>query len=143
MGYGRKKAAEMSLSELFASFGAPLVNSRWSWGSVRADGTVFLRVWTDELQTVGRRRLIRLINREAYEGVNDNLGYSERCQHVEMLANGSPGFAVLCRAAEPVPLAREIISYDARTVLRLGEIEMIDGDEWAEVVERVAVRDIP
>lgn len=132
----------MSLSDLFIRFGAPLANSRWSWGSTRPDGAVFLRVWTDEMITVEGRRYVRLINRQAYEGAADNLGYAERCAHVEMLANGAPGYAVLCRAAEPTAKSREIVSFDGQTVFRLGPVAVFDGDEWAEVVERVPVRAI-
>jgi hypothetical protein len=130
----------MSLSDLFVRFGAPLANTRWSWGSVRGDDTVFLRVWTDEMKTVDRRRYVRLINRRAYEEAQDNLGYAERCQHVQMLIDGAPGYAVLCRAAEPRARSREIVSFDAQTLFRLGEIAVFDGDEWGEVVERVPLR---
>ena len=132
----------MSLSDLFLRFGAPLANSRWSWGSTRGDGAVFLRVWTDEMKTVEGRRYVRLINRRAYEEVPENLGYAERCAHVEMLTKGAPGYAVLCRAAEPRARSREIASFDAQTVFRLGAVAIFDGDQWAEVVERVPVRAI-
>ena len=39
----------MSTSSFFASLGAPLVNSRWSWGARRSsDGAIFLRVFQEE-----------------------------------------------------------------------------------------------
>src|SRR4051794_24193841 len=82
----------MSLTELFQKFGAPLANSRWSWGSVRPDGTVFLRVWADEMRSADGGRYVRLINRGAYADTPDNLGFAERCEHVERLANGAPGY---------------------------------------------------
>jgi glutamine cyclotransferase len=132
----------MSLSDLFARFGAPLANTRWSWGSMRPDGTIFLRVWTDEMKTIDGRRYVRLINHRAYRGEGDNLGYQERCEHVQMLTNGAAGYAVLCRAAEPRAKSREIVSFDAQTVFRLGQLAVFDGDDWAEVVERVPVRSI-
>lgn len=131
-----------SLTDLFARFGAPLANSRWSWGSVRPDGTVFLRVWTDEMKSVEGRRYVRLINRRAYADADDNLGYVERSEHVRMLTDGAAGYAILCRAAEPRARSREIVSFDAQTAFRLGDIAVFDGDEWGEVVERVAVRAI-
>jgi hypothetical protein len=38
----------MTISSLFQSLGAPLANTRWSWGAQRSsDGAVFLRVWQD------------------------------------------------------------------------------------------------
>ncbi len=35
----------MSITAMFENLGAPLANSRWSWGGVRQDGAVVLRVW--------------------------------------------------------------------------------------------------
>lgn len=132
----------MSLSDLFVRFGAPLANPRWSWGSARSDGTVFLRVWGDEMKTVDGRRYVRLINRRAYEEAQENLGYAERCSQVEMVGRGAPAYAILCRAEDPVARPRMIRSFDAQTVLRLGGISLFDGDEWAEIIERVPVRAI-
>jgi hypothetical protein len=48
----------MSLSALFARKGAPLHNVRYSWGGVRADGTVILRVWQDETGRIHRMRCV-------------------------------------------------------------------------------------
>src|SRR4051812_44131176 len=130
----------MSLTGLFTAFGAPLANTRWSWGAVKPDGTVFLRVWTDEMKTVEGRRYVRLINRRAYEDDEDNLGYAERVGHVQLLTDGASGYAVLCTAAEPRAKSRDIVSFDDRTLFRLGGVALFDGDEWGEVVERVSVR---
>jgi hypothetical protein len=130
----------MSLSDLFQSLGAPLSNTRWSWGSLRADGTVFLRVWTDEMQSADGRRYVRLINRRAYEDAPENLGFAERCQHVDMLLKGATGYAILCGAAEPRARSREIVSFDGKTLFRLGPVRLFDGDEWAEVVDRVPLK---
>jgi hypothetical protein len=129
----------MSLTDLFVRFGAPLANSRWSWGSIRPDDTVILRVWADDMKTVEGRRYVRLINRLAYEGGDDNLGYAERCQHVQMLSDGASGYAVLCKAVEPKSRSRQVLSFDDKTVFRLGPVAIFDGDEWGELVERVPV----
>jgi hypothetical protein len=94
------------------------------------------------MKTVDGRRYVRLINKRAYEGADENLGYAERCTHVQMLTDGARGYAVLCRAAEPRARSREIVSFDAHTVFRLGDVAIFDGDEWGEVVERVPVRAI-
>lgn len=132
----------MSLTDLFVNLGAPLANSRWSWGSVRGDGSVILRVWSDEMTQMNGRRYVRLINRQAYRDDNENLGFAERHEHVQILAGGASGFAVLCRAAEPTARSREIVSFDAKTIFRLGELILLNDDEWAEVIERVSVRSI-
>jgi hypothetical protein len=94
------------------------------------------------MKAVDGRRYVRLINRRAYGEAGDNLGFNERCEHVEMLTKGAAGYAVLCRAAEPRARSREIVSFDAQTVFRLGPLAVFDGDEWAQVVERVSVRAI-
>lgn len=45
----------MSISDFFTdTLGANLANTRWSWGAVNpVTNEVFLRVWADELRTVG------------------------------------------------------------------------------------------
>lgn len=132
-----EEAISMSLSDMFERLGAPLANNRWSWGAIRPDGTVFVRVWSDETEQVDGARYVRLINRAAYQDVDDNLGFAERCAHVEMLANGADGYAIMCTAREPRARSREIVSYDRRSLIRLGPILTIDGDEWAAMAERV------
>ena len=92
------------------------------------------------MRTVEGRRYVRLINRRAYATAAENLGFTERCAHVEMLAKGAPGYAVLCTAAEPTARSREIVSFDGKTVFRLGPLTIFDGDEWAEVIDRIPVR---
>ena len=48
----------MSLTQFFDQLGAPLANSRWSWGAQRArDGVVFMRVWQDEKRFENERQL--------------------------------------------------------------------------------------
>jgi len=56
--------APVNRSTFFAWLGAPLVNSRWSWGAVRpTDGTVFLLVWQDRMAEVGGARLVQVVRR--------------------------------------------------------------------------------
>jgi hypothetical protein len=42
----------MGPKALFEKLGAPLKNTVWSWGGVRADGAIFLRVWEDEKRKI-------------------------------------------------------------------------------------------
>jgi hypothetical protein len=39
----------MNISTFFKLVKAPLRNTRWSWGAVRADGSVVLRVWQQDI----------------------------------------------------------------------------------------------
>ncbi|KAB0520533.1 hypothetical protein F7R20_27610 [Pseudomonas brassicacearum subsp. brassicacearum] len=43
--------SERSITQFFAALKAPLHMMRRSWGAVRDDGAVFLRVWQDRCET--------------------------------------------------------------------------------------------
>ena len=82
-----------SPSAMFKRLGAPLHNVQWSWGAVRADGSVFLRVWQDETRkTEDGRRFIRLVNHRAYAMKVQIL--------ISVTRNGSPIW-ICCVPAEP------------------------------------------
>jgi hypothetical protein len=49
----KQTATEQKITRFFDDLGAPLTNMQWSWGAVRSDGAVFVRVWEDEI-TAGR-----------------------------------------------------------------------------------------
>jgi len=122
---------------MFRRLRAPLTNNFWSWGAVRDDGTVFLRVWEDERQPRDGKQLIRLINHAAYADNAENHGYRERLRHLQLIKEGAPAFLVLCRTVDKHSQPREIASFDQRDVLRLGAVQLIDGDEWGEITGRV------
>jgi len=126
----------LSPSAMFRRLRAPLTNNFWSWGAVRDDGTVFLRVWQDERQARAGKQFIRLINHAAYAANTDNHGYRERLRHLDLIRGGAPAYLVVCRAVDVTAQPREIASFDEREVLLLGEIVLIDGDEWGEIAGR-------
>jgi len=132
----------LSPSALFVRLGAPLKNMMWSWGAQRDDGTIFLRAWSDEYCKRDGRTFFRLVNRKAYEGIGQNHGYNERLQHLDKLSIGASGYIVMCTAVDASQEPREIKSFDERQVFKIGGIELIDGDEWAEVVDRVNIKSI-
>lgn len=132
-----------SPSALFKRIGAPLHNVQWSWGGVRPDGSVVLRVWQDETRKSDNgRRFIRLVNHRAYQGAESNLGYSERLAHLDRLRAGATGYVVICRAEDVNSRPRSIASFDGREVIRLGELVILDGDEWGELLERIPVKSL-
>lgn len=91
-----------SASALFDRLGARLRNPNWSWGALREDGTVFLRVWADETRvSKERKHFVRLVNHRAYSGGPPNLGYNERLGHIEALDRGALGYAIWCTAEDP------------------------------------------
>lgn len=126
-----------SLSNHFESLHAKLVNNRWSWGAVREDGTVFLRVWQDHRRSINGTTFVRMTNHENYVGRTDNLGYQERLSHVELLENGNSAFFIMCTARDVDERPRNVQSFDRRTLLKAGELKMIAGDQYASIVARV------
>ena len=86
----------MSITQLFKSIGAPLANQRWSWSAVRpSDGCVVLRVWTDELRSIGDHQYARITWFDKFIDEEDNLGYKERLSQVESIRNGSPSLMIV------------------------------------------------
>ena len=78
----------MTISQFFASLGAPLKNVRTSWGAVGADGTVVLRVWQHEIARDGFGYFVRIARPET---VN-----AERLEHIAMISNGSKAICIPC-----------------------------------------------
>ena len=133
----------MSLSELFAYLGAPLANNRWSWGAIRnRDGAVFLRVWQDEWQKVDGRRAVRITDNQFFADAADNLGYSERLRHIDLLRNGNPGFMIMCLANDLAANPRTIHSFNEREVFVGGAVIDHDGEVWLEAVRREPIANV-
>lgn len=80
----------MSISNFFTNvLGANLSNPRWSWGASNPQtNQLFLRVWADELETIGNvERSVILKSDRSYTSA----GYPERQRHVDALRNGAKG----------------------------------------------------
>lgn len=95
----------MTQRDFFAMLGAPLSNFRWSWGSVRTDGTVFLRVWQDQLRRHDGLRFVRATNVQAAEEWKEQNhrykpGYPERLGQVALIRQGAPCYLVMCEAVD-------------------------------------------
>lgn len=134
----------MTLSEFFEKLGAPLANVRWSWGSMRSDGTVVLRVWQDRTQKIDGVRYVQLTHLEKYgDGRGrDNLGYSERLSHVENIRAGAKTLLVMCSVEEPKASPRKIKSFNQSDVFVGGKVIEIDRDTWIELADRVPIASI-
>ncbi len=125
----------MSLSQHFEKLGAKLANNRWSWGSVRNDGVIFLRVWQDEIQTIDGKTFVRVTNNAKYFGQEGNPGFRERLEHVELLRGGATGYLIVCTAKNPKSVPREIKSFDRRIVRLAGEMRSISGDYFVSFAD--------
>ena len=112
----------MSISSLFKLLGAPLANSRWSWGAQRAsDGAVFLRVWQD-LKLIDEEGRHYMMVATASTNEDDNLGYQERLRHVQSIRSGAPCFMVMCSAKDPETEPRAIAGFDDESIFVGGDV---------------------
>ncbi len=134
----------MAQSDYFKRLGAPLANVRWSWGAVRDDGSVVLRVWQDATRHQDGKLFVQLSHLEKYgDGRgSDNLGYSERLQHIELIRRGAKAYLVMCLAEDPTASPREIKSFNSKEVFVGGELRVIDGDSWLELANRVPAESV-
>ena len=134
----------MSITNLFQSLGAPLHNSRRSWGSVRAeDGVVFLRVWQNPIHKHEGKIFMRLTDNEFFQN-NDpqNSGYIERLDHVRLLEGGATSYMVMCIPRDEKAVPREIKNFDRRQLRLGGQVIEVNGDKWLEIKARVPVEKI-
>lgn len=127
----------MTQSDFFELLGAPLHNTRWSWGSIRHDGTVFLRVWQDGFRKHEDQRYIRITKHEKFIDDPNNLGYQERIGHVELIRKGAKCIMVMCEA-DPDKLPQRIVkNFNSNEVFLGGKTIQLDGDTWIELGARV------
>ena len=136
---------EMSISSFFASLGAPLVNSRWSWGAQRPfDGAIFLRVFQEE-KWIGDGRLHMAIG-WGVELTADGQrpGYHERMRHVAAIRAGAPCFMVMCSAQDPTapPGSWRIAFFDEDELRVGGKLVDRDGITYIEVAGRRRAMDM-
>jgi hypothetical protein len=130
----------MSITRFFESLGAPLANSRWSWGARRpSDGAMFLRAWEDRRQMFDGIPHMMLDHRAGTEIDGRNLGYRERRKHIEAIRRGAPCFLIVCKAVDADSSPRKILSFNSQTLLQGGRLLERDGCTWIEVVRTVPV----
>ena len=128
----------MSLTQHFKKLGAPLKNSRWSWGAVReSDGVVFLRVWQDRKIRLDGKTYMMVTHHEAYVGNESSLGYIERLAHVDLVRGGRPVYMIVCIAKDTNARPRKIKSFIADDLFLGGEMIEHDGETWIEQAGRV------
>jgi hypothetical protein len=127
----------MNLTNFFKEIDAPLKNSRWSWGSVREDGSIVLRVWQDRKIKHKGSLYMQLSHQEKYGGSSDNLGYRERLEHIRLIQSGKKCYMVMCLAKNTKSTPREIKSFNRSDLFLGGDLCELDSDWYLEIVERV------
>jgi hypothetical protein len=126
----------MSISRLFEQLGAPLTNTRWSWGAVRpADGAVFLRVWQD-LKFIEDGRMHAEVdgNRGPWAGLKP--GHQERRRHIELIGNGARCYLIMCTAVDTHASPRKIEFFNEDDVFVGGDIIERNGVTYVKIVGR-------
>ena len=127
----------MTQTQYFEWLGAPLVNTRWSWGAVRSDGVIFLRAWQDETSIIDGKRHILVAQHLSFVDDQSNLGYRERMVHVELIRQGAKCFIVMVEADLALLPTRVIKDFNSDEVFSTGLIRQNGGDEWIELRQRV------
>ena len=132
----------MSISSLFNDLGAPLRNTRWSWGAANpVTGTVFLRVWKDEVLKQNDRDIVRLTNHARFEGTS-SLGYAERKRHIELLRQGASGYLIFCEAKQPITIPRKLKNYISDRLFPTEDLCEVNGDIYVQFQKGLATADI-
>ena len=132
----------MSIGKFYSdTLGANLANSRWSWGAFNPNtNQLFLRVWEDQITTINGRDHVSLL---LLNSNNPSNGLSERERQIESLKRGAEGYGVVCTAVDKTTgSSRTIKSFDAETVLKLGPLTNYGRRIYAEIVDRVPVREL-
>ncbi len=130
----------MSISSFFAEIGAPFVNNRWSWGAVRDDGAVVLRVWQNEKVRTDDKHYYQLTHHSLYIDRQDDKGYQERLSHIRAILAGSPCYLVMCRASNPDAIPRKIESFNTERVFEGGELMIVEDKEiYIEMVRPIPI----
>lgn len=117
----------MKQTKFFELLGAPLRNSRWSWGAVRPkDGAVFLREWRDHIFDHEGERFIQVWWSSRGVPPARDLGARERLEHLDRIRAGAPGYIVVVVAkdvdAQPRAVA-EVMTSRLYPVEELREME--------------------
>lgn len=129
----------MSISTMFEQLGAPLANIRWSWGGVRPDGTVVLRVWQNETKRIDGKLCMQLTHHQAFVGRENYRGYQERLSHVEILRTGAKCHMIMCIPKDAKTEPREIKAFIEREIFVAGDVIEHDGDYWASIAARESI----
>jgi len=132
----------MTQSEFFRSLGAPLRNSRWSWGAYRTDGSLVLRIWKDRIREFDGRSFAMLTHHSRYAHNQGNPGYKERNRHVEEIRGGTRCYMVICQVEDIAATPRQIRSFEQGSVYLGGNVLECEGDWWIEIAKPIPAAEL-
>lgn len=115
-------ASILSLTEFFkVKLNAPMLNNRWSWGSIKSDGSaVILSVWQDEIKRDDPKDPLSptwvdlLWDEVHWNEVNGgSLARDERIKHITLIKSGIPGFGLIKVARDIKAVPREMKEFNS------------------------------
>jgi hypothetical protein len=117
---------------------APLYNHVWSWGAInRKSGTIFLRVGSGWLDTYDDGKEWAVLLHPKWRE-KPNGGLNERLQHLDLMRDGTPAYAVVVEFNE----YGKISSFDESFVLKLGRPVNEGTQVYAQVLSKIPVEEI-
>lgn len=120
----------MTHTQFLKWLGAPLANTRWSWGSVRkSDGAVFLLVWQDRKERIDDSLFFQVSFR-LEDDDPENVGLRERLDHVELVRQGARCFLVICIAKDVDSRPRDVKEFIRERVFLGGEVIEHKNASW-------------
>ncbi|WP_158666110.1 hypothetical protein [Pseudomonas sp. SWI36] len=132
----------MTQSEFFKRLGAPLKNTRWSWGARRAGGDLVLRVWKDRTREFNGRSFAMLTHHSKYAHNQRNPGYKERNRHVDEIRGGTCCYMVMCHVEDVAANPRQIRTFEQDNVYLGGTLLECEGDWWIEIVKPIPAAEL-
>ncbi len=125
------------MSEFFRRLGAPLVTV-YRWGAISpSDGTVFLRVWQDEIRKHDDACYVRVAAHEKFRGDPNNVGWKERLEHIDLVRAGRKCYLVMCTARDVNKNPRNVEDWNEDSLFVGGPVIELDGDSYVRLGERV------
>lgn len=82
---------------------------------------------------------MQVTHQTKFEEDPDNLGYSERLEHVSLIEAGAKSYMVMCQARDTKAIPRAIKGFNRKEVFVGGCLVEHDGDRWLEIVSREVV----
>lgn len=129
----------MKINDFFAKrLKAPLNNQQWSWGAVNpSSNSVFLRVGSWALAKYDDGKEWVTLYTPDWD-VSKSHGVGERLRHIDLIAKGAPGYAVMIEFGSDGKIA----SFDSDQLLKLGRPVEEGGFIYAEVKDRLSIDDV-
>jgi hypothetical protein len=107
-----------------------------------ADGTVFIRVWQENVRTHAGREFVRIWQQKRGAIDPTEHGRHERLRHVEMIRGGARCYLIMCEAVDWAAKPRRVRRFNTKEIFPGGAVQQFDGDWWVELLPALPVEDL-